>query len=690
MAMVNGLWNAVVGMTPAAPSLALRGEAMVAGAATGRLMCADVGLSFWGGVDPATGAVIDARHPLHGESITGRVLAIPSGRGSCTGSQVVLELILSGRAPAAILLRQPDDIISLGAVVAEELFDASLPVVCLGEAHFSRLLDAADGLVQVEADGTVQLEPSAGVGRNRTSAPSAAPSSVAAASAAALPGGGPTATPASFPTVRLTDTDVQMLDGAHGEAARVAMRVIARMAELQRASGLVDVGNAHIDGCIYIGPGGLRLAETLVGMGGRVAVPTSLNAISVDMRRWRELGVGSELGEPAQRLADAYVALGAEPTFTCAPYLRTSAPSVGEHVAWGESNAVVFANSVLGARTQKVADFLDVCIALTGRAPAAGVHTSEARRAGIELRLELSQAQLRTLDDAFFATLGYVCGLEAAGVVPLVTGLESAQPSRDDLKAFSAAFGTTSAVPLFHMAGHTPEAAAELERNAEGAEADGIEVRTLDLSDVARAYHNLDSGDPNLDAGDPDSGGLGSDGAASAGERDDGIQLVSLGNPHFSLSECERLAELTRGREKADGVSVVVTVGREVLGEARAAGHADEIERFGATILSDTCHCMLTEPVVPPAASSLVTNSAKYAHYAPGLTGRRVRFANLEGCVAAATTGRVASPTSRWLRPGLLGAAASAARGAAAVVGARRGGLGGAWRGLAGYLSGRP
>ena len=110
-------------------------------------------------------------------------------------------------------------------------------------------------------------------------------------------------------------------------------------------------------------------------------VPTTLNAISVDYRRWRELGVPQATGERAAALADAYLALGATPSFTCAPYLLESAPAAGEHVGWGESNAVVYANSVLGARTQKYADFLDACVALTGRAPAAGAHLDDGRRA---------------------------------------------------------------------------------------------------------------------------------------------------------------------------------------------------------------------------------------------------------------------------------------------------------------------
>ena len=133
------------------------------------------------------------------------------------------------------------------------------------------------------------------------------------------------------------------------------------------------------------------------------------------------------------------------------------------------------------------------------------------------------------------------------------------------------------------------------------------------------------------------------------------MQLVALGNPHFSLSECAALAELCRGAAargdaKRDGVALVVTTGRDTLAAARAAGHAAALEAFGATLVADTCWCMLTEPVVPPAATALVTNSAKYAHYAPGLVGREVRFAGLADCVTAAVTGRVPRVTPGWCR----------------------------------------
>ena len=157
------------------------------------------------------------------------------------------------------------------------------------------------------------------------------------------------------------------------------MRIICAMAAQQGAERLVDVTQGHVDGCIYASPANLTFAERMAAMGARVRVPTTMNAISVDRENWRAQGVPPSFGGPAARLADAYVRMGCRPTFTCSPYLLDGAPVAGEVVAWAESNAVVFANSVLGARTAKHPDFLDLCIALTGRAPLAGVYLDAAR-----------------------------------------------------------------------------------------------------------------------------------------------------------------------------------------------------------------------------------------------------------------------------------------------------------------------
>ena len=574
---------------------ALEGRSLVDGHASAPLLYADVGLSFWGGVDPFSGEVIDRHHPLSGECLAGRVLAIPSGRGSCTGSSVLMELISNGHAPAALVLAEADEILTLGVLVARTLFQRSLPVLCIGREAFGQLRGNAFARV----DGT------------HLSLYDSAPDNTA-------PPRNDTPAAEAHASIELTEHDRALLAGSYGKAAQVAMQIVLRMAQIQGATQLVDITQAHIDGCIYTGPASLRFAQQLVAWGAKVRVPTTLNSISVDQRRWRELGIDPALGVPASALGDAYMAMGAQLSFTCAPYLLDSAPKAGEQIVWAESNAVVYANSVLGARTLKYPDYLDICIALTGRAPLIGCHLEDQRKA----RLQIELPTLGNLDDAFYPLLGYHIGALAGSRIPLILGLKQQHPDLDDLKAFGAAFATTSAAPLFHIAGVTPEALDPAQV------LDGpLPVLKVSLEDLLLSWHELNSA------------------------RDPQVDVVSLGNPHFSLSEFAQLARLCQGRKRHPDVVLAITCGRAVLEQARAAGHVGVLEAFGAVIVSDTCWCMLGELVIPPAARNLMTNSGKYAHYAPGLVGRKVHFASLAECVAAACSATASGRLPPWLQP---------------------------------------
>ncbi|MBG6288325.1 aconitase family protein [Pseudomonas nitroreducens] len=569
------------------------------GSAEGALLHADTGLSFWGGVEPFTGEVIDRHHPLSGSFLPGRVLAIPSGRGSCTGSSVMLEILLNGHAPAALLLAEPDEILTLGVLVAQALFGRSIPVLCLGHEAFEQL--STGGWARIE-DGQVTLT---------AERPADGWQGVMASDAGPLPEG-----------LVLTAGDHELLDGQHGKAAQAAMQIVLRMAALQGAKDLLDIAQAHIDGCIYTGPASLRFARQLADWGGKVKVPTTLNSISVDHRRWRELGVDKAFGEPAAALGDAYMEMGAQMSYTCAPYLLDSKPSLGEQVVWAESNAVVYANSVLGARTLKYPDYLDICIALTGRAPNVGSHRDEGRLAVLRIDVELPADH----DESIFPLLGYHIGELCGTRIPVVDGLQPLAPDSDALKAFGAAFATTSAAPMFHIAGVTPEAPDVA--TALGGKAPLQHLRVTP-ADLIASWRELDH------AAEPS------------------VQLVSLGNPHFSASECAELARLVAGRRKHPGVALVVALGRAVEEKARAAGDVKVLEDFGVQLLNDTCWCMIGEPVIPPSCTTLITNSAKYAHYGPGLAGRQVHFGSLAACVEAACSGRGDGGVPRWLSEGV-------------------------------------
>ncbi|MBD9455736.1 DUF521 domain-containing protein [Rhizobium sp. RHZ02] len=555
-------------------------RSILGGTANGPVIVAKEALSFWGGVDPATGLVIDVHHPLHGTRLTGGILMMPSSRGSCTGSGVLLDLVLTGRAPAALVFSEAEDVLTLGALIASEMFGKPLPVVRLGPEAFAALSRAKTA----EISDTVVVA-------DEVEIPIAPPATAA---------------------LDLNDADRAMLDGQQGIAVQQAMRIICAMAAQQGARGLVDVTQGHIDGCIYASPANLTFAEKMADMGAQVRVPTTMNAISVDRANWQAQGVPESFGDPAARLADAYVRMGCRPTFTCSPYLLDSAPQAGESIAWAESNAVIFANTVLGARTAKHPDFLDLCIALTGRAPLSGVYLDEHRKARRIIDVELPER----VDDAFWPLIGYLAGRAAPDRIPLLRGLSSARPSQDDLKALCAAFGTTSAAPMLHVEGVTPEAA--------GSARDDADRVVISRADMAAAWTVLNEG--------PEE-----------------VELVAIGSPHASLTECRALEEALAGRSRYADVTVIVTAGRQVISEARNEGLLKRLEDAGVQVLPDLCWCSISEPVFPTRTRSLMTNSGKYAHYGPGLSGRAVRFGSLADCVTAALTGRVPPQLPDWL-----------------------------------------
>lgn len=553
---------------------------ILAGEAQGPILSTTEALSFWGGVSPDDGKVIDVHHPLHGAKLAGAILLMPSSRGSCTGSGVLLDLILNDRAPAALVFSGPEDVLTLGALVAAMMFDKLIPVIRVSADVFQALSGCVSARI----------------------------------TASAIEAGGVTTPLAPPPTsaLDLTATDRDMLAGDSGAGVQQAMQIICAMAAQQGATRLTDVTQAHVDGCIYASPANLVFAEKMADLGAQVRVPTTMNAISVDYANWRTQKVPQAFGAPAAKLAEAYVRMGCQPTYTCSPYLLKSAPALGEIIAWAESNAVIFANSVLGARTPKHPDFLDLCIALTGRAPLAGVYLDAHRKAGQVINVMLPAG----IDDAFWPLVGYLAGQLSPAGIPLLRGLAPANPSADDLKALCAAFGTTSAAPMLHIEGVTPEATALVP--------DDLPQQTMTLTQMAAAWHQLAEGPEDID-------------------------LVAIGSPHASLSECRAFASALEGNIRHADVSVIITAGHDVIAEARETGLLARLQSAGVTILPDLCWCSISEPVFPPRARTVMTNSGKYAHYGPGLSGRRVRFGSIADCVAATVTGRVPHRLPAWL-----------------------------------------
>jgi len=565
----------------------------------GRLLVSDVPLSFWGGINAASGDVIDEHHPLAGNNVSGRIMAIPGSRGSCSGSSVLLELIDSDRAPAALVFSEAEEILVLGAMVANVMFDKSIPILKIDADDFAKLNNGA--IARLNNKQLIVKTPDGDeiICGNRINID---------------------AKNTSFSEFDLTDADKDILNGGDGKAAQVAMQITLCMAKIQGTSQLINIEQAHIDGCVFNGMSNLKFARQLVSWGAKVKVPTTLNAISVDQNQWKAQGIKAEFGQPASDVGDAYVAMGAKQSFTCAPYLLDSAPALGEQIVWAESNAVAYANSVLGAKTQKYPDFLDICIALTGRAPLAGTHLDSGRLPQISIDVPYP----KNTDDSYWPLLGYHVGLLAANDIPIVLGLESSEPTTDHLKAFSAAFATTSSVPMFHIKGITPE-------TSKPAFADALDAsttlprKTVSLDELAISWRSLNTANTQQ------------------------VDMICLGNPHFSYTECVQLSSLCSQQVKNEKVAVVVTLGRTIYQQCQDAGITQCLLDFGVQFVMDTCWCMLEEPVIPASGSVLMTNSGKYAHYGPGLVKRDIHFGSLEDCINAACKGIRVIEIPNWL-----------------------------------------
>ncbi len=366
--------------------------------------------------------------------------------------------------------------------------------------------------------------------------------------------------------MELSREEEDLLKGARGEAVALAMKAVVKVGEALGAERLVPVRWAHVSGISYknIGDAGLEFIEGLAERGARVAVRTTLNPAGMDLERWREMGVNAGFAEKQRRIVSALARMGVEPTLTCTPYLY-GVVEPGDHLAWAESNAVLYANSVLGARTNREGGPLALFEALTGRAPFVGLHTDEGREAEVVVDL----GGVEELAAEYPQAAGYVVGAAAGPRVAVAEGLP--RLGRWGLKLFLAAVGASGGTGLVYLPGVSPE-----EPRIRGG-AERVEVEKRDLLDVLGRY----SGD---------------------------VEAAVVGCPHLSRDEVE---EIVRYVGRRGGVKR-----RLILFTARAAGLGDlvtEASRLGVEIYYDTC--MVVSPLVGHLGGRVMVDSAKAAYY---------------------------------------------------------------------------
>jgi predicted aconitase len=424
----------------------------------------------------------------------------------------------------------------------------------------------------------------------------------------------------SLAPLELTAEEREMLAGEAGSGMQLAMQVVVAMAGIARAERLLPISAAHIDSCLYHGDVGLDFAQRLARAGGRVRVPTTLNVAALDLLHPELVRLEPASHARAKDLMDAYLEMGCQPTWTCAPYQLPDRPAFGEHVAWAESNAIVFANSVLGARTGRYGDFIDICAALTGRVPEAGLHLDEDRRATLVVRLGNVAIQAFEHDE-LYALVGHLVGLEAGSAVPAIVGLPQ-DASEDQLKALGAAAASSGAVALCHVVGVTPEAQT-LDAALQGKPPE----RAIELTPARlRSAWN----------------------ALTTASDDQPLAAVSIGTPHMSLAEFERLTPLLEGIDLNPAATLYVSTARHIVHELELRGWLDVYERPGVRLVVDTC-TYITPILTAQPGSAVMTNSAKWAWYAPGNLGVDVVFGTLSDCIRSAQVGRVVRQRPAWL-----------------------------------------
>ena len=383
------------------------------------------------------------------------------------------------------------------------------------------------------------------------------------------------------------------------------------------AERLIPVSFAHIDACFYTGQSHVDFARYLTEHGAKPVIPawTNNGVVSLADPTLRAEADDPEMVRGARKVMQLYAAMGFTPTWTCAPYQLTGGPGFGDHIAVGESNAVSYYNSVVGARTNKYGDYLDVACALTGKAPFAGLHTDQGRKAHLHIDASSLPESWRS-SDLFPHLLGYVAGRIAGRRIPAISGIPRETPQHG-LKAISSAVAAAGGVELWHGAGVTPEAPALDAIFASG------ETHTLTADHLRTAHRDLSTA------------------------QDGPLDAVALGTPHFGIGEFAELARLLDGRRVKRGLPVLVTTSRAVREIARAQGLLESIERAGIQVPVDVCSYY--SPRIRALQGRVMTNSAKWAYYAPGMLGVGVAFGSLRECVESAVQGEVWREPGSWI-----------------------------------------
>lgn len=394
--------------------------------------------------------------------------------------------------------------------------------------------------------------------------------------------------------MHLTKGEEDVLEGRAGKGAQKAMRILVALGDIYGADSLIPVSKVQVSGVSYknLGDEGTTFLEEFVKDGAQVkdGVVATLNPSGNDLIDWAKTGFKEDLARKQQRIIDAYTSMGILPTCTCLPYESGFQPNYGEHIAWAESSCVIYANSVIGARTNREGGPSALAAAIVGKTPNYGLHVALNRKPTVEVKVETE------IKEADYGVLGWVLGKTIKKGIPYIKGLK--KPSKTDLKYFGAGMAANSEIGLYHIEGITPEA-----KNYKGA--DG--KLTIGKAELKDGYDKLNT---------------------IKGEGD----MIYLGCPHLSIEELREIARLLKGKKVKK--RLVLVTSRIIKGNAMREGITQVIEKAGGEVYADMC--LVIGSIEKLGVKNLVTNTGKGAHYLPRYANVGVKILSTRDCVKEA------------------------------------------------------
>lgn len=410
-------------------------------------------------------------------------------------------------------------------------------------------------------------------------------------------------------TLQLTPEQQNILDGNEGAARKLAMEILVKVGEGFSAERLIPIQSVHLVLHAYKSAfdAGVEAAERIADMGGRFTVPTTIDPYGMDAEDWEGAKTPKEYAVMQKRLEAAVNRLGVIPVWTCTPYYGFNMPKFGENAAWSESSAVAFANTVLGARTNRQSAIVDICCGILGLAPEVGLHLTRERRGQVLIRLKMD----RPLQTWEYPALGFRLGQLLGNRIGVVDGMMGT-PETEELKALCAAAAASGSVALLHIVGITPEARS-LEDAFDGNRPQ--ETITFTEKDLLETREKMNT------------------------HKGKNVDIVALGCPHYTINEIITVQKLLDGRKVSDGVAMWVYANSAAIALAEKMGIRQELEELGVTIRAETC--MIISPIAEWGFKVMMTDSGKCVHYGPMECGTEMVFGSAEECVESAVRGHV-------------------------------------------------